>query len=114
MYNEIDSGQGVTQRRFRRLRKQISGDPKLFTVIRNLFLAALGALLANAKDKLQQAVNDCSSEIQNDLELVRGEEVPAVQENNLRELCAIWEEASARRERASEALEAVIRSRAGT
>lgn len=109
MYNEIDSGNGVTKRRIQRLKKQISGDPKLFTVIKSLFIAALGALLEDVRVKLQQAVDNCLSEIENDLELVRGEEVPAVQENNLRMLCAVWEEASARRKRASESLEEATR-----
>lgn len=104
MYNEIDSGGGVTKRRIQRLKVQISGNPKLFTVIRQLFIETLGALLEDVKVKLQQAVNNCSSEIENDLDLVRGEEVPAVQENNLRVLYAVYEEASARMERASKAL----------
>ncbi|CAG8972215.1 hypothetical protein HYALB_00010994 [Hymenoscyphus albidus] len=112
MYNEIDSGNGVTKRRTERLKRQISGDPKLFKVITRLFLAALEALLGDVTTKLQQAVNNCSAEIENDLNLVRGEEVPAVQENDLRVLCTVWEEASANREIAAEALEEATRAQA--
>ncbi|CAG8958124.1 hypothetical protein HYFRA_00000470 [Hymenoscyphus fraxineus] len=110
MYNEIDSGNGVTKRRTERLKRQISGDPKLFKVITRLFLAALEALLGDVNTKLQQAVNNCSAEIENDLNLVRGEEVPAVQENDLRVLCTVWEEASANREIAAAALEEATRA----
>ena len=86
MYNEIDSGDEVKKRRIRRLELQISGDrnnPKLFKVIRDLFIRALSKLLEDTQAKLQEAVDKCSADIGNDLELVRGEEVPNSDESNL-------------------------------
>jgi hypothetical protein len=86
MYNEIDTGDGVTKRRIKRLELQISGDrnnPKLFKVIRDLFIAALSKLLEDTKAKLQEAVDKCSVDIGNDLELVRGEDVSTSDEGNL-------------------------------
>lgn len=86
MYNEIDPGDGVTKRRIKRLELQISGDrnnPNLFKAIRDLFITALSKLLEDTKAKLQDAVDKCSADIGNDLELVRGEEVPNSDESTL-------------------------------
>jgi hypothetical protein len=101
MYNEIDLGDGVTKRRIQRLKLQISGDrnnPQLFKVIRDLFIAALSALLEDTKGKLQEAVDKCSADIGNDLELMRGEDVAASDESNLTGMVFdVLEEAQMRR-----------------
>ena len=101
MYNEIDSGAGVTKRRIQRLKLQISGDrnnPKLFKAIRDLFISALSTLLEDTKEKLQEAVDKCSADIGNDLELLRGEDVPASDESTLTGMMFdVLEEAQTRR-----------------
>ncbi|KAF4625419.1 hypothetical protein G7Y89_g12745 [Cudoniella acicularis] len=58
-------------------------NPKLFKVIRDLFIAAMSALLDDTKDKFQEAVDKCYADIENDLELVRGEEAPPSNEEVL-------------------------------
>jgi hypothetical protein len=112
MYNEIDSGSGVKARRIVRLKLKISGDrnnPKLFKAIRDLFIAALSALLEETKEKLQEAVDTCSEDIGNDLELVRGEEVPASDENNLTGMMFdVLEEGQTRRVEALRVFEAAL------
>jgi hypothetical protein len=114
MYNEIDGGSRVTGRRVRRLKLQISGDtanhPPLFKVIRDFFLAALSALLGNTKAMLQEAVDKCSTDIGDDLELVRGESVPASDENNMIGMMFdALEEAQTNRAKALRDFEAKIR-----
>jgi hypothetical protein len=113
MYNEIDAGNGVKQRRIQRLQLQISGDrnnPKLFKVIRDLFIAALSTLLEDTKLKLQEAVDKCYADIGNDLELVRGEDVPASDESNLTGMMFdVLEEAQTRRVEAVREFKARVR-----
>jgi hypothetical protein len=106
MYNEIDGGDGVKKRRIQRLELQISGDrnhPQLFKVIRDLFITALSTLLEDTKAKLQEAVDKSSADIGNDLELVRGEEVPNADGSNLTGM--IFDVLDAARRRRTEALE---------
>jgi len=93
MYNELDNGTGVTKRRVNRLKLQIEGrddrsnrgNPPLFNVIRNLFIAELATMVEDTKTKLQEAVDRCSEDIGNDLELLGGESVPISDETSFTE-----------------------------
>lgn len=114
MYNELDFGKGVKQRRIQRLDLQISGDrnnPRLFKVIRDSFITALARLLDDTKTKLQAAVDTCSADIGNDLELVRGEELPNSDESHLTEMMFdVLERAQVRRREVLAEFEAALRT----
>jgi hypothetical protein len=93
---------------------QVSGDlsrniPKLFKFIRDQCNASLSTLLESTKAKLQEAVDKCSTDIGNDLEIVRGEEVPASDESNLTsEMFHVLETAKTKRDEAEREFEAGI------
>jgi len=114
MYGEIDSGNGVTKRRIQRLELQVSGDrdqniPKLFKFIRDSCNASLSNLLETTKEKLQEVVDKCSEDIRNDLEIVRGEDVPASDESEwTMEMFHVLERAQAKRDEVSREFEAGI------
>ena len=52
-------------------------------VIRQLFLADINELLAETRRRLQEAADQCCHDITQDLDLLRGEQVVAVQDNNI-------------------------------
>jgi hypothetical protein len=115
MYDQIDSGDGVTKRRVAALKLRIQGDrinPRLFKEIRNLCIDDVSKLLDDTKRKLQEVVDGCSADIENDLELVRSNEAPSSDENDLtNQMFEILEVAKQNRENALRDFEAGIRSR---
>lgn len=85
MYDEniADGGKGVRDRCFRRFQERITENPRLFVVIRQLFLADINALLVETRGRLQGAADQCCQDIAQDLDLLRGEQVAAVQDNSI-------------------------------
>ncbi len=66
-------------------------------------------MLEDCKEKLQDAVDKCSADIGNDLELLSGENVPASDESRLIEMMFdVLDEARARRTAALSVFEAGI------
>jgi hypothetical protein len=99
MYREHDSGLGVRDRRINRILRQVSGpcvppnDKKLFVAIRDSFLTNITELIENTKAEFQEAVNRCSADIANDLELIRGEEAPVADDSNIPAIFELLEQA---------------------
>jgi uncharacterized protein involved in exopolysaccharide biosynthesis len=77
------TGNGLRNRYVERFQKRITDNPRLFVVIRQLFLADINALLAETKRELQEAADQCCQDITQDLDLLRGEQVAAVQDNSI-------------------------------
>ena len=115
MYEDMDYGSGVKQRRIQRLQIQISGDarqriPKLFKFIRDQCNNSLSTLLVDTRVKLKRAVHDCRVDIRNDLEIVQGEQVPAEDESALTsQMFDVLQAAKIRRAEALRVFEASIR-----
>jgi hypothetical protein len=115
MYDEIDSGNGVTKRRIAALELRIQGDrthPRLFKVIRTLCIDDVSNMLDDTKIKLQEVLDGCSADIENDLELVRSNEAPSSDENDLtNQMFEILEVAKQNRENALRDFEAGVTPR---
>jgi len=89
MYQEVDSGNGVTKRRIKSLNTRIEGNrtvQKLFKYIREECIQDIDSLLQSTKGKLQEVLDQCSADIEHDLELVRSDEALSSGEGNLAEL----------------------------
>lgn len=110
MYNVIESGPGTKQRLLQRLNSQVTGDrntARLFKVIRDFFISAIDSLLQATNEKLKTATDKCCEDIGNDLELLRGEDVPAMEQDGVLEMMFnILEQARASRDDAQRRFEA--------
>jgi hypothetical protein len=110
MYNVIVSGTGMKKRMIQRLNLQIAGDrnnPRLFRTISVSFSVAILSLLHETNEMLKTATDKCCEDIGNDLELLRGENVPAVEEDGaLETLRTILEHARTSRDDAERVFEA--------
>jgi hypothetical protein len=107
MYNVVKSGTGTKKNIIHSLETRVKGPPRLFIVLKELFLHSINSLLEETAAKLQAATDKCCEDIGNDLELLRGEEVPVAEEDGVIErMFEILEQSRAGRDEAARVFEA--------
>ncbi|RDL41569.1 uncharacterized protein BP5553_01548 [Venustampulla echinocandica] len=112
MYSEVQSGSGTKNRILTRLDLQVRGDRNnagVFKAIRDLFISEINSLLEETNEQLQRAIEKCGEDIMSDLELLRGEDTPGVEQDGVLEtMFTVLGEARTNRDEAVRVFEAGI------